>query len=77
MTHLFFRGVECLFRATPVAYGASQARGQIETVAASLRHSHSNMGSQPHLRPTPQLMATPDPLPTEPGQGSNLCPHGS
>ena len=29
-----------------------------------------------HLQPTPQLPATPDPQPTEQGQGSNLQPHG-
>ena len=54
----------CLFafsRATPMAYGGSQARGLIGTVAAGLRHSHSNVGSEPRLRPTPQLTATPDP----------------
>ena len=28
-------------------------------------HSHSNAGSELCLRPTPQLMATPDPQPTE------------
>ena len=28
-------------------------------------------------KPTPQLMATPDPKPTERGQGSNPHPHGS
>jgi len=33
---------------------------QIGAVAASLRQSHSNLGSEPHLRPTPQLTATPD-----------------
>ena len=49
-----------LCRATLVAYGGSQARGQIRAVAAGLRHSHSNAGSKPRLRPTPQLTATPD-----------------
>ena len=34
-----------LFRTAPVAYGGSQARGQIGAVAASLHHSHSNTGS--------------------------------
>ena len=29
----------------PVAYGGSQARGRIGAAAASLCHSHSNMGS--------------------------------
>ena len=50
-----------LFRATPAAYGSSQAKGWIRAAPAGLRHSHSNVGSEPHLRPTPQLMVTPDP----------------
>ena len=50
-----------LFRAAPVAYGGSQARGPIGAVATGLHHSHSNVGSEPRLRPTPQLTATPDP----------------
>ena len=48
-------------RAAPVAYGGSQTMGLIGAVAASLRQSHSNMGSEPSLQPTPQLTATPDP----------------
>ena len=44
-----------------MAYGDSQARGQIGAVAAALHHSHSNAGSEPYLRPTPQLMAMLDP----------------
>ena len=47
--------------ATPAAYGGSQARGPIRAIAAGLHQSHSNSGSEPHLRPTPQLTATPDP----------------
>ena len=51
----------CLFVfsrvASAAAYGDSQARGLIEAVAASLRQSHSNAGSEPHLWPTPQLIA--------------------
>ena len=43
------------------ADGGSQARGPIRAVTASLHHSHSNVGSEPHLGPTPQLMAMPDP----------------
>ena len=65
----------CLFaisRAAPAAYGVSQARGPIAAVAAGLHHSHGNTGSEPPLRPTPQLRATPNPQPTEQGQGSNL-----
>ena len=47
--------------ATPAVYGGSQARGRIGAVAAGLRQSHSNAGSEPRLGPTPQLTATPDP----------------
>ena len=36
----------------------------------------SNVGSKPSLRPTPQLMATLDPQPTEFGQRLNPQPHG-
>ena len=73
----FFFGLLCLFRATPTAYGGSQARGLIGAVAASLRQSQSNAGSEPRLRPTPQHTATPNPQPTEQGQGSNPQSHGS
>ena len=38
-----------LFRATGAAYGGSQARGPIRAVPSSLHHSHSNVGSKPHL----------------------------
>ena len=57
--YLFF----LLFMATPVAYGSSQARGQIGATAASSCHSysHSNTGSKLHLQPTVQLTATSDP----------------
>ena len=51
-----------LFTAVPVAYRSFQARGQIGAVAAGLRHSHSNVGSELCLGPTPQFTATPDPL---------------
>ena len=43
----FLRGQS--FRPVPVAYGGSQARGQIGAVAASLHHSHSHTGSELHL----------------------------
>ena len=49
------------FRAALAAHGGSQARGPIGTTAAGLHHSPSSSGSQLHLRPTPHLMATPDP----------------
>ena len=54
----FFFG---LFTAIPAAYGGSRARGLIGAIAASLHHSHSNVGSKPHLQPIPQLTAMPDP----------------
>ena len=51
-----------LFRATPSAYGSSQARGVIRVSAAGLCHSHSNTRSEPCLQLTPQLTAAmPDP----------------
>ena len=43
------------------AHGVSQARGSMGTIAASLRHSNRNTGSEPHLQSTPQLMAMQDP----------------
>ena len=60
-----------------MAYGGSQARGLIGAVASGLCYSHSNARSEPRLPPAPRLTATPDPEPTERGQGSNLQPHGS
>ena len=51
----------CLSKATTAAYGGSQPRGLIRAVAADLHHSHNNARSEPHLPPTPQLTATPDP----------------
>ena len=70
--NLFF--ILYFFRAALATYGSSQATGQIRAVAASL--CHGNAGSEPHLRPTSQFMATQDPQPTEEGQGSNPRPHG-
>ena len=55
-----------------MAYGGSQARGQIGAIAAGLHHS--NGGSELHLQLTPQVMAML--YPTERGQGSNLRPRG-
>ena len=57
----FFFFVFYLFRAALEAHGGSQAEGLVGAATASLHHSHSNTESEPHLRPTPQLMATPDP----------------
>ena len=59
-----------------MAYGSFQARDQIGAVAAGLCYSHSNTGSNPHLRPTPQVMVTPDPSTTERSQGLSPHPHG-
>ena len=50
-----------VFRATGVSHRGSQARGPIGAIDADLHHSHSNAGSEPHLRPIPQLTAMPDP----------------
>ena len=44
-----------LFRAAPVAFGGSQARGQIGATAACLHHSNSNAGSQ---LPAPAVYTT-------------------
>ena len=49
----FFFFCLCHFRATPVAYGGSQARGGIRAIAADLSHSHSNVRSKLRLQPTP------------------------
>ena len=37
--------VFCFFRATPEAYGISQARNQTEASVAGLHHSHSHSNS--------------------------------
>ena len=58
-----------LFRAKPAAYGGSQVRSRMGATVAGLRHSHTNEGSDPCLRPTAQLTAMPDPSPTERSQG--------
>ena len=50
-----------LFMAAHAAYGSSQAKGQTGATAASLSYSRSNTGPKPHLLPTPQLAAVPDP----------------
>ena len=50
-----FWGFFLLFRATPTAYGVSQARGQIGAIATRLLHSHINIESELRLQPTPQL----------------------
>ena len=58
--YIFF----CLFAiswAALVAYGGSQARGPIGAVATAYGTATATQGSEPHLKPTPQLTATPDP----------------
>jgi len=50
--------------------------GRIRAAAAGLHHSHSNARSEPMSVTTPQLMAMPDPKPTEQGQGLNTHPRG-
>ena len=45
---LFFVFFFCLFRATPAAYGGSQARGPIAAIAFGLHYSHSNADLQLH-----------------------------
>ena len=45
--HFFLGGVFFFFRATPMAYGSSQARGQIRAAAAGLHHSHSQIQAAP------------------------------
>ena len=53
-----------LFRAAPMAYGSSQARGRIGAIGTSPHHSHSNVGSKPSLWPIPSSWQcwVPDPL---------------
>ena len=48
-----------------MAYGNFQARSGTRAAAAGLRHRQSNAGSKLHLQPTLQLVAVPDPYPTE------------
>ena len=50
-----------LFRAIPLTYGSSQARGRIRATAAGLHHTTATLG----------------PEPTEQDRGSNPHPHGS
>ena len=57
----FFFLIFLSFRAAPMAYGISQARGPVGATAAGLHQSHSNAGSELCLQPTPQLKAMPDP----------------
>ena len=44
----FFFFFFCLFRAKPLSFGSSQARGRIGPIAAGLRHNHCNARSLTH-----------------------------
>ena len=68
----FFFG---FFRAKPMAYESSQGRGEIRATSAGFCHSHSKIGSELSLQPVLQLMALPDPWPTEWGRGLDPCLH--
>ena len=57
-----------LFMDKPAAYGNYRANGQIGATAAGLHYKHGNTRFEPHLWPTPQLVAIPD-------QGQQLNPH--
>ena len=57
----FFFFFFLLFSAALVAYGGSQARGQIGATSSSL-YSHSNTGSKPRLQPTSQQCQILNPL---------------
>ena len=72
----FYLFTYLLLRATPLAYGRSQVRGRFRATAASLHHSHSNMGSEPYLQSTLQLTTTSNPFPIDRSQGSILHLHG-
>ena len=61
MRYFFFFCLFAISWAAPTEHGGSQARGPIGAVAAGLRQSYRNAGSEPHLQPTPQFKATPDP----------------
>ena len=86
LLHLWFRWSASLVDVAPPLFfcflGLHQwhmevPRLEVESELQLLEHSHSNSGTKPRLRPTPQLTAMPDPWPTEQGQGLNLHPLGS
>ena len=56
--HFFFF---CFLGATLRHMEVPRLGVQVRAAAARLRHSHSNTESKLPLRPTPQVMATPDP----------------
>ena len=52
---MFFFFPFLIFGLHLVAYGSAQARGRIRASAANLQYGYCNLGSDPCLRPTPQL----------------------
>ena len=52
----------CLFRAAPLAFGSSQARGRIGAVAAGQCHIHSHTRSEPCLWPNTTIHGNAGPL---------------
>ena len=62
-----------LFIFLPRRMEVPRLRGQIRAAAASLHHSHGNVESKPHLRPTPQQRQILNPLSEarDQTQGSN------
>jgi len=65
----------CVFRATPTAYGGSQARGLIGAATASLHHQQHQVQAASVTYTT--VHGNTGPLTPEQGQGLNLQPHGS
>ena len=61
MSDFFFLSFLSFLGPHPWHMEVPRVGGLIRAVAAGLRQSHSNVGSELHLQPTPQLMATPDP----------------
>ena len=53
--------VFCLLEGCTCSLWRFPGWGSVGAVAAGLRQSHSNARSEPHLQPTSQLMAMPDP----------------
>ena len=60
-SEIFFSFFFFYFRAVLRAHGSFQATVSIRATSAFPCHSHSDAGYEPHLRTTPQVMATPDP----------------
>jgi len=73
LSYVLFK-IYFFLRAIPSAYGSFQARDLIRT-AVSAYTTATAMEIKPHLQPIPELIATPDPYPTEQGQGLNPRPH--